>query len=383
MPDALRPTRYLMSALAFLVPLVLLIALILFSLLPQNTTPLVHGMLAVGIMPLIMGAMIYFTPVLTHSRAPAWPVLLLPGLALAAGALAAASIFWWRNLIFMAALLGLLAAGGLFGWIGYRAHTMLGRPHPNLLWYLLGLISLFAGLLAMAIAAWWPEHWLALRRFHLHMNIFGFIGLSAVGTLRVLLPTAAGYTDATAGEHLRRDLYPMALGAWLMATGAAWWNDLAWIGLLLWLIPVARLAVSVLWRWRKQVWGWHRPATSLGLALIGLVMVLASGGLHTLGTLPADLSLPLFFYMFLFPLVTGAISYLLPVWLWPARNTSAYATAVQRLTRGSGARALVFFMAGILAWNGVPGAIFLAGASLAVFLVQLLWALSARFSGPV
>jgi hypothetical protein len=113
------------------------------------------------------------------------------------------------------------------------------------------------------------------------------------------------------------------------------------------------------------------------------MLVLTAGGLHATGVQPSGVALPLFFYLFLFPLVTGAISYLLPVWIWPARNTAAYESAVRRLAWGSGARALVFFIAGVLAWNGLPGAVYLAGTAMAVFLVQAIWAVSARFFAPV
>jgi hypothetical protein len=371
-----------MVALGMTAPMLFFAALILSSILHQNTPALIHLVLAAGVMPLILAAMIYFTPVLTHSRAPSWPVLLLPGLALIAGAGAAASLFWRRDLIAVPALTAMIAVGALLGWIWQRARTMLGRPHPGLHWYLLALASLLLGLLAISIAAFWPEHWTTLRRFHLHINIYGFIGLTAVGTLRVLLPTVAGYTDTAARECLQRDLYPMAFGALFLAAGSAWWIWLVWPGLALWLIPLARFAMPLVSRWREHVWGWHRPGTSLGLAVTGLMLVLIAGGLHAVGVLPADVALPLFFYMFLFPLVTGAISYLLPVWIWPARNTAAYETAVRRLAWGSGARALVFFLAGVMAWAGLPGTIYLAGAVMAVFLGQVIWALSARFSGP-
>jgi hypothetical protein len=111
------------------------------------------------------------------------------------------------------------------------------------------------------------------------------------------------------------------------------------------------------------------------------MLVLIAGGMHAAGVQPSGVALPLFFYLFLFPLVTGAISYLLPVWIWPARNTAAYESAVQRLAWASGTRALAFFLAGIMAWTGLPGAVYLAGAVMAVFLGQAVWALSARFSG--
>jgi hypothetical protein len=376
-----------MMVLGIAAPMLFLAALILSSFLhqyaPALAQALAHMILAAGVMPLIMAAMIYFTPVLTHSRAPSWPVLVLPGLALIAGAGAAASIFWWRDLIIAPAITAMFAAGALLIWIWQRARTMLGRPHPGLHWYLLALASLLLGLLAISIAAFWPGHWVTLRRFHLHINIYGFIGLTAVGTLRVLLPTVAGYTDVAARERLHRDLYPMAFGALLMAAGSAWWVWLIWPGLALWLLPLTRFAALLISRWREHIWGWHRPGTSLGLAVPGLMLVLMAGGLHAVGALPADVALPLFFYMFLFPLVTGAISYLLPVWVWPARNTAAYESAVRRLAWGSGARALVFFLAGFMVWAGLPGAVYLAGVAMAVFLAQAIWALSARFSMPV
>lgn len=362
-------------------PALFLAALVLTSIPRLYAPALAHMILAAGAMPLILAAMSYFVPVLTHSRAPAWPVWLLPVAALLAGIGAAAGIGWRRDLIMLPAFSAMLAAVILLGWIWHRTRRMLGRPHPGLYWYVWALICLLLGLAAISAAAYRPEHWAVLRRFHLHINIFGFAGLTAFGTLRVLLPTAAGYADATARERLQRDLYPMVSGALLVAAGSAWWSWLVWPGLALWLVPLVRFLAALATTWRASVWGWHRPATSLGLAVTGLLFVLIAGGLHGAGVLPTDLALPLFFFMFLFPLVTGALSYLLPVWLWPARNTDACESAVRRLTRGSGARALVFLLAGVMTLTGIPGAAYLAGAAMAVFLAQALWALCARFSG--
>ena len=378
MGDASQPMRRVMVALGIAAPVFFLSALILFAPLRQNTPALVHMILAAGVMPLIMGAMIYFTPVLTHTRAPSWPILLLPGLSVLAGIWATASLFWRRDLVMLPALTAMLVAGVLLGWIWHRARNMVGRPHPGLHWYRLALVGLILGLFAISMSTLWLESWTAFRQFHLHMNIFGFVGLTAVGTLRVLLPTVAGYNDPVTGVRLQRDLYPMALGALLMAAGSAGWYWLVWPGLAFWLVPLARFAFPLVSHWREQVWGWHRPGMSLGLAVAGLMLVLIAKGFHAAGVLPGEAALPLFVYMFLFPLVTGAISYLLPVWVWPARNDTAYEAAVQRLAWGSGVRALVFFAAGILTLSGQPGAAYLAGAAMAIFLIQLIWALSAR-----
>jgi hypothetical protein len=381
--DASRPARRAMTALAIAAPLLFLAALILASRARQFVPALAHLVLAAGAMPLIMGAMIYFTPVLTHSRAPSRPVLLLPGLALVAGFGAAAAMLWRRDLILVAALTAVFTACVLLGWVGRRARIMLGRSHPGLRWYLLALVCLVLALLAISLSASWPELAPALRRFHLHLNLYGFIGLTAVGTLHVLLPTVAGYADPVTPVRLRRDLVPMAAGALLLAAGSARWSWLVWPGLVLWLVPLTRFAVPLFATWRRHVWGWHRPAASLGVAVAGLMLVSVAGGFHAAGVLPAGTALPMFFYMCLFPLVTGAISYLVPVWLWPARRSGGYQAAVRRLARGSGARALAFMLAGVAAGAGLPGAVYPAVAVMVFFLAQLIWALNARFSDPV
>ena len=381
MSDPSKPSRLLMTGLAGIALLAFFTVVAGVEVLPSPS--LIHVVLALGVMPLILGAMMYFTPVLTHSRAPALPWLMLPLLALASGALAVVFMSWRRELLFIPLLLALVAIATVFGWMLHRARTMLGRPHPGLYWYAWALACLFLGLTAMLAATLLPDHWANLRQFHLHINLLGFVGLTAYGTLRVLLPTVAAYADPSARECLRRDLYIMVAGTLLIAVGSfsnAW---LMWPGLMLWLIPLMRFAVPLVLRWRKHVWGWHRPGTSLGFAVFGLITVLVSGGVHAVGALPAYSALPLFFYMFLFPLVTGAVSYLLPVWLWPARNNAAYEIAARRLAWGSGARALVFFMAGGMALAGISGAAYLAGAVMLVFLAQVILALSARVSTPV
>jgi hypothetical protein len=49
-------------------------------------------------------------------------------------------------------------------------------------------VAIFAGLL-------WPAGYGALRLVHLHLNTLGFIGLTAIGTLHVLMPTVLGKPD--------------------------------------------------------------------------------------------------------------------------------------------------------------------------------------------
>ena len=377
------PVARAMTGLATVAVCAFFAAMVLRHYLPQGEPSLIHLIMAIGIMPLIMGAMIYFTPVLTHSRTAGWLVLMVPPLALIAGTLASAGLLWRRDLLPVPAVLAMAAAGALLGWMWYRARTMLGRPHPGLDWYRWALACLLLGLMAILVAMFRPEYWMALRRFHLHINLLGFVGMTAFGTLRVLVPTVAGYSDPDARGRLRADLYFAVTGTLLVASGSAWLTWLVWSGLVLWLIPLMRFASSLVMRWRKFIWGWHRSSTSLGLAVFGLIAVLITAGFHAAGARPSGASMQVFFFVFLFPLVTGAVSYLLPVWLWPARNTAVYKITARRLAWGSGVRALVFLAAGVVACIGMRGAVYLAGAGILVFLLQVVWALWVRFSSDI
>lgn len=381
--DSSNPVRYVMIGLAGVALIAFLAALAQFHRLPHSAPPIIHVIMAIGIMPLIMGAMIYFTPVLTHSRTPSWPILLTPLLAFVAGTMATSSLLWHRDLISIPALLSIVTAGAVLGWMWHRAHTMFGRPHPGLNWYLWALTCLLLGLISIFIATRWPEYWVALKRFHLHINLLGFVGLTAFGTLRVLMPTVAGYADPGARQRLHKDIYPMLTGTVFIAAGSAWWIWLVWPGLVLWLYPLARFAWPLASTWRKFIWGWHRPATSLAFAVIGLSTVLVSGILHAVGVWSSGVTVSLFFFVFLFPLVTGAVSYLLPVWLWPERHAPAYETAARRLAWGSGLRALVFLAAGTMAGAHQPEAAYLAGTGVAVFVLPVAWAIWARFFSPI
>ncbi|HSD97190.1 MAG TPA: hypothetical protein VLB06_08610, partial [Sulfuricaulis sp.] len=163
-----------MTGLATVAVSAFLAAMVLRHYLPQGEPSFVHLIMAIGIMPLIMGAMIYFTPVLTHSRTAGWLVLMVPPLALIAGTLASTGLLWRRDLLPIPAGLAMVAASALLVWMWYRVRIMLGRPHPGLNWYRWALACLLLGLIAILVAMFWPEYWMALRRFHLHINLLGF-----------------------------------------------------------------------------------------------------------------------------------------------------------------------------------------------------------------
>jgi hypothetical protein len=339
-----------------------------------------HLILAVGAMPLIFGAMSHFIPVLTRTRIATSgllgiPVLALAGGALAVGALSLPELFWGR---YAGALLALTAASALLVWSRRRRAGMLGRPHPCLAWYEAALACLVLALLAILASAVWPQQTIALHRLHLHLNTLGFVGLTAVSTLAVLLPTVAGRPDPHVGPRLRRDL-PWALaGTLLVAVGSAWFGPLAWIGGALWAVPLLRLGASWLRLYRAEILALHGAAPLLAAALAGLAlsMILGAAAPITVAPLtaagwlrPTEPALA-FVSGFMLPLVSGAASQLLPVWLRPGVQSNWHAKLRDSLGRYGGIRAGLFCLGGIAAGTGHEWGLLLGAATLIWFLLQ-------------
>ena len=235
-----------------------------------------HAAFALGAMPLIFAAMGHFVPVLTRSAGAAPTVHRLPLAMQAAGAAAvgvlAGALPGWA--LHGAVALGLAATGGFLGWQWRRGRAALGKPHPGLAWYQAALGCLLLALLAILVGLLWPAGYAALRLVHLHLNTLGFIGLTAIGTLHVLMPTVLGQPDPLAAQRLRRQL-PWALGGVALSALA---------GVLPWLtLPGALLMGGVvahtLTGWVKTH-GWRRivgdgAAVALMGAGVGLLAAMA------------------------------------------------------------------------------------------------------------
>jgi hypothetical protein len=331
-----------------------------------------HVILAAGIMPLIMTAMIQFGPVLTRSREPGWSLWLLPLSAMAAGVTAALSLAGIWDGRYAAAGLALAAALALLAWLRMRRRRSVGGAHPCLAWYEWALGCLALGLAAVLLPLVAPGLWPTLRRFHMHVNILGFVGMTAVGTLYLLLPTAGGYSEPGAAARLRKFLAFAAAGSLCVAAGAAAWRPVMWLGTALWALPLVSLLGSL---GRREIWRWHEASASLGLAAIGFGLVFLSGALHAAGMVRPAVTVGLLFFAFLLPLVSGALSYLLPVWLWPGAGSEVHRRVRQRLMWGSALRAGAFLAAASLWAGGVCWSIDLALATLGLFLLQVIWAL--------
>ena len=310
--------------------------------------PTIHIAFAAGAMPLIFGAIIHFVPVLTRTAVPGLPLRCLPLAVQLAGiatplALAGLMPDWSLH---AAASVVALAALVLIVWIARRLRATLGAPHPGAHWYGAALLCLFFAVSLVPVWLAQPQLGAALRLFHLHLNTLGFIGLAALGTLPVLLPTTLGRPDPQAASRLRRHLPLAVIGVMLVAAGASGAVWLAGFGaaLLLWVVAANLLA------WQrtfglKAIVGAGTTA-SLTAATLGLALLLLLGMAHGLGIAPGRPAIAGFMALFLLPLVTGALSHLLPVWRHSGGAASQRRTLQARLAWGGRWRVVLFLLGG-------------------------------------
>ena len=340
-----------------------------------------HLAFAAGVMPLIFGAMMHFVPVLTRSKPAAGAMRYVPLAMSGAGVLAVAAFTlpeFFSAGIQAGAMLALVVSLLTAAWILHRAKAALDAPHPGLHWYFAAVLCLILALVAALASVVWPDQRAALRVFHLHMNTLGFIGLTAIGTLQVLLPTAAGRPDLRASARLRSDLPLTVAGVLLVAVGAAWMKPAAYAGMALLLLSVIRLGTSWAAMFWREVGALHGAAPSLALALLGLEALLVAGVGHANTRLSGTDAIFGFVLAFLLPLVTGAASQLLPLWLKPGAQTQWHRDARATLGRFGGLRGIAFVVAGLLVALALREAAWLAAAALIVFIAQLLRVLVRR-----
>lgn len=346
-----------------------------------SSVAVLHLAFAVGIVPLIFAAMMHFVPVLTRTGSPGRLLATLPSIAqgiglLVVGALQGLLPYW---LLHLAALLDLLLAVVLLAWVVGRARATLGSPHPGWRWYAAALACLVLALTAILAMAIWPSQWLAWRQLHLHLNTLGLVGLAALGTLPVLLPTAMGRADPDAGSWLRQRLWLAVAGVLLVAVGAALHWVLAAIGAGLMLVAT----LGLLGQWGHCFSFRAIAADGVGASLLaatgGLVLTLAAGIAHGAGLTVAPPTLLAWLVGFLLPLVSGALSQLLPVWRWPGPQSPARLEMRRRLATGGNLRAVFFLLAAAHALAGFAfAAVGFAAGGLIFFAVALVQAVRVR-----
>ena len=362
---------------------VFLATLVLLQFGEPSSLAAAHLVFAVGILPLIFGAITHFVPVLTRSGRAHRGVLFAPLLLQAAGLMVFLHFYGLAGgwALYLAAAGALLIAIAFAGWLLLRARRTLGKPHPGWRWYLAAIALLSLSLLLVPLMAWWPDAYHSLRLIHLHLNTLGFVGLTAIGTLQVLLPTVLSGPDAEAAARLRRDL-PVAVGGVLaVGLGSAFWLPLALIGSALLLVISARLGVS--W-WRR--YGLRKifadgASAALAAALSGFVLLLLAGVAHAFRLVDARHAIPAFVVAFLLPLVSGALSQLLPVWRYPGPRTPAREQMRAMLVRGGALRSTLFFAGGLALAAGNSDGLWLAAAGTFSFLIAILRSRSAGKTG--
>ena len=329
---------------------------------------LAHLMLGLGVLPLILDAIAHFIPVLTRT-APRIGDRRAAAIGLVAGALAVIGQQFWFPLVYIAATLGIAAVGDLLINIQQRVRRCLGTPHPCLQWYQAALWSLAIALIALLLSLLIPEQWPALRRLHLHLNLLGFVGLTAFSTLQVLLPTLSRHPDPTTPERLRR-LFPWAVTATAAtAVGSAWFIPLAGVGLAIWFIVTARLLAHLMRHFRTY-WAASNSAIGLVIAVWGWAFNLVYALLHMLSAQGSDRALWVFVCSFLLPLLSAALSHLVPVTLSPGAETDERQRCQHRFARNTLSRSLLYLIAGGLIAGGYWWAPLLAAATASWFVIQ-------------
>lgn len=328
-----------------------------------------HLAFAVGIVPLIFAAMMHFVPVLTRTGDTDPRMAKLPLAVQFFGLVAVCGMQGWLPYaaVHIAAVCDVVAAAILINWIALRVRSTLGSPHPGWRWYGVAIGCLILALISILLIPFWPSYWRALRVFHLHLNTLGLIGLAALGTLPVLLSTALGKPDPEAAGWLRRRLWLVASGALVVATGAVITWPFAAPGAMLIFVSVLGLAGQWIRRFGLRPLLSDGAAASLLAALCGLLLGLLAGLLHGAGFVSTHASLLAWAAGFLLPLVTGALSQLLPVWRWPGPLTPERATMRQKLVATGALRGGLFFAAALALLTGLP----MAGGGLVVAAVGL------------
>jgi hypothetical protein len=178
------------------------------------------------------------------------------------------------------------------------------------------------------------------------------------------MPTALKQPDPEAAGWLRRRLWLVASGALVVAIGVAIDWPFAAPGALLILVTALGLAGQWSRRFGLKRLVQDGVGASLLCSVIGLILSLLAGLLHGAGFFPARPSLAAWGAGFLLPLVSGALSQLLPVWRWPGPVIPAREIMRHKLAASGALRSALFLAASIfliVGWHPLAGAMLLCG----------------------
>ena len=334
----------------------------------------IHGLFAVAALPLMWAAILHFVPVLTRSRGVDRGLGALPWFGMISGfvLLAVFAGLLPRHTMLWSAMMVGAGAFVLAGWIVRRSRAALGKPHPGVRWYVAALVCLMVGMVAAFGMVFDASRYPLWYRLHLHLNLFGWIGLTILGTLPVLLPTSLQKFEPNATFRLQIGLPWAVFGVFGIALGAALRQPL--LGGLGTLILMGLL----LTHWRAWFglagapWRWPGQAVSLWLGSAFLMLLLPVGVIHAAGGLGGGVLLPAFAVGFLLPTVLGALAQLLPVWRYPGPDSVARESFRSILSSGAALRGVLCVLAGLGQLVGLPQTLVLAGTAVLWLLLAVL-----------
>ncbi len=347
-----------------------------------------HIIFAIGIVPLILNAMIYFIPVLTRSKSPSSTIMALPLVALIGGGLVVSHFYFSQIAIYsqytihnqyLGAAIILVAIIRMSYWAYQAGKKTIGTPHPCLYWYLAAIACLCVALITVLAMYIIPDQHAKLRLLHVHLNTLGFIGITALGTLQVLLPTVTKRNDPKTFMKMHQQLKWILVGTIIIACGTAWHPSITYLGLLLLAYPIVHLFKP--WLNASAIALIKTGGASLMLitALYGYVISIFIGVTH--GYYNHALNpIATFIIAFLMPLVTGATSYLLPLWLRAGQQSTWHLAARKKLAFASKLRALALITAGVCVGFGYQIGWMMAAMAMSTFLMQVISIMATRSS---
>lgn len=278
--------------------------------------------------------------------------------------------------------------------IAMKKAALSGRFDYLVGFYLAAVVALLAGsaagaAMAFGIARWYARLWTT----HVHVMLYGWIGLTVLGTLFTLWPTTIREKITPRSFAMaRRALPTLTAGLAVAVVGllaGSWW--LTAVGLLGYAVGVG-LAIAGLWPGRSftgpAAWMLVGATGWLGVSIVVEVVALVAA--RTVDVLPAFVErtlLPLLAVGFVAQILLGALSQLLPILV--ANGPPVRKAVIAYLDQGWQVRvgainAAVPLVAG--PWHGPPLVIGWVLAAVAVgsfLLMALRLALPVALRGPI
>ncbi len=260
--------------------------------------------------------------------------------------------------------------------------------------YLAAIVALLAGSAAGAAMAFGVARWYArLWTTHVHVMLYGWIGLTVLGTLFTLWPTTIREKITPRSFAMARRALPTLIAGLAVAVAGLltgnWWLTAA--GLLGYAAGIG-LAIIGLWPGRSftgpAAWMLVGATGWLGVAVvIEVIGLIAARSVEVLPAFVEHTLLPLLAVGFVAQILLGALSQLLPILV--ANGPPVRKAVIAYLDQGWQVRVLAINAAVPLVaapWRGLPPTIgwVLAAVAVASFLVLALrLALPVALRGPI